>query len=53
MQNKNTISGTKAGQAFQTVGGPSRRTGASTMLCRMAGRERRFRAGLVQPRKMG
>src|SRR5882762_4839866 len=22
-------------------------------LCRMAGRERRFRAGLVQPRKMG
>ncbi len=31
MQNKNTISGTKAGKAFQTVGGPSRRTGASTM----------------------
>jgi len=54
MQNKNTISGTKAGKAFQTIGGPSQTDRSKhDGFAERRGEKGRFRAGLVQPRKMG
>src|SRR5258708_20928922 len=45
MENKNTISGTKTGKAFQTLGRLSRRPGASTMALQNGGERQTVPSG--------
>jgi len=51
MENRNTISGTKTGKAFQTLGRLSRRPGASTMALPNGGERKTVRAGSYSPAK--